>query len=112
MLHNKDGRGRRVPRGQAWQWTHNLDNPEHLGSMLDWIDLRVSVDHLSLLNVYLDHTEITAPQNDAISFASKSQVQYSKVIMPNRVIDMSLIAAQTPDHGHTFLEVNVLRRTL
>jgi hypothetical protein len=112
MLHNKDGRGGRVPRGQAWQWTHNIENLEHLGSILDWIDLRVSVDHLSLLNVYLDHTEITAPHHEAISFASKSQILYSKVTMPNRVIDMSLIAAHTPVHGHTFLDLNVLRRTL
>jgi hypothetical protein len=92
MLHNKDGRGRRVPRGQAWQWNHDIESLEHLGSILDWIDLRVSVDHLSLLNVYLDHTEITAPKNEAIAFGSKSQIVYSKVILPNRVIDMSLIA--------------------
>ncbi|WP_353132846.1 hypothetical protein [Limnohabitans sp.] len=92
MLHNKDGRGRRVPRGQAWQWTHDIESLEHLGSILDWIDLRVSVDHLSLLNVYLDHTEITATKNEAISFGSKSQIYYSKVTLPNRVINMSLIA--------------------
>jgi hypothetical protein len=92
MLHNKDGRGRRVPRGQAWQWTHDIESLEHLGSILDWIDLRVSVDRLSLLNVYLDHTEITAPKNEAIAFCSKSQIVYSKVTLPNRVIDMSLIA--------------------
>jgi hypothetical protein len=92
MLHNKDGRGRRVPRGQAWQWTHDIESLEHLGSILDWIDLRVSVDRLSLLNVYLDHTEITAPKNEAIAFGSKSQIIYSKVTVPHRVIDMSLIA--------------------
>ena len=92
MLHNKDGRGRRVPRGQAWQWTHDIESLEHLGSILDWIDLRVSVDRLSLLNVYLDHIEITAPKNEAIAFGSKSQIVYSKVTLPNRVIDMSLIA--------------------
>jgi hypothetical protein len=92
MLHNKDGRGRRVPRGQAWQWTHDIESLEHLGSILDWIDLRVSVDRLSLLNVYLDHTEITAPKNEAIAFGSKSQIVYSKVTVPHRVIDMSLIA--------------------
>jgi hypothetical protein len=92
MLHNQDGRGRRVPRGQAWQWTHDIESLEHLGSILDWIDLRVSVDRLSLLNVYLDHTEITAPKNEAIAFGSKSQIVYSKVTVPHRVIDMSLIA--------------------
>jgi hypothetical protein len=92
MLHNKDGRGRRVPRGQVWQWTHDIESLEHLGSILDWIDLRVSVDRLSLLNVYLDHTEITAPKNEAIAFGSKSQIIYSKVTVPHRVIDMSLIA--------------------
>jgi len=92
MLHNKDGRGRRVPRGQAWQWTHDIESLEHLGSILDWIDLRVSVDRLSLLNVYLDHTEITAPKNEAIAFGSKSKIVYSKVTVPHRVIDMSLIA--------------------
>jgi len=95
MLHNKEGRGRRVPRGQAWQWTHDIESLEHLESILDWIDLRVSVDRLSLLNVYLDHTEITAPKNAAISFGSKSQILYSKVTLPTRVIDMSQISANT-----------------
>lgn len=98
MLHNKDGRGRRVPRGQAWQWTHDIENLEHLGSILDWIDLRVAVDRLSLLNVYLDHTEITAPKNEAISFGSKSQIVYSKVTLPTRVIDMSQICANSSIH--------------
>jgi hypothetical protein len=98
MLHNKDGRGHRVPRGQAWQWTHDLESLEHLGSILDWIDMRVSVDCLSLLNVYLDHTEITAPKNAAISFSSKSQIVYSKVTLPTRLIDMSQISANTSIH--------------
>ena len=34
MLHNKDGRGRRVPRGQAWQWVHDLENMDHLAPIL------------------------------------------------------------------------------
>lgn len=98
MLHNKDGRGRRVPRGQAWQWMHEVESLEHLDPILEWIDLRVSVDQLSLLNVYLDHAEMTAPQNRSISFSSKSQILYSKVTMPSRVIDMNLIAANRPAH--------------
>jgi hypothetical protein len=96
MLHNKDGRGRRVPHGQAWQWIHDLESLAHLSPILDWIDVRVSVDRLSVLNVYLDHTEITAPQNAGISFGCKSQIVYSKVTTPSRVIDMNLISSQPP----------------
>ena len=44
MLHNKDGRGRRVPRGQAWQWIHDLEDIAHLGPILKWIEARVAVD--------------------------------------------------------------------
>jgi hypothetical protein len=51
----------------------------------------VSVDQLSLLNVYLDQTEITSPKNAGITFACKSQIFYSRVTLPSRVIDMSLI---------------------
>ena len=94
MLHNKDGRGRRVPRGQAWQWVHDLDTIEHLGPILDWIQARVSVDRLSLLNVYLDHTEITAPQNANIAFGCKSQIIYSRITRPDRVIVMQGRLAQ------------------
>jgi hypothetical protein len=96
MLHNKDGRGRRVPRGQAWQWVHDLENIEHLGPILDWIQARVSVDRLSLLNVYLDHTEITAPQNADIEFGCKSQIVYSRVTRPDRVIVMK---GRSPQHA-------------
>lgn len=92
ILHNKEGRGQRVPPGQAWQWIHDLENLGQLRSILDWIDLRVSVDQLSLLNVYLDQTEITASHNAGISFHCKSQVVYSKVTKPSRVINMGLIS--------------------
>lgn len=95
ILHNKDGRGRRVPRGEAWQWVHDVEDVDHLGPILTWIDSRVSVDHLSLLNVYLDHTEITAPINSAISFGSKSQIIYSRVTQPNRVIDMNAVSVES-----------------
>jgi len=93
MLHNKDGRGRRVPRGQAWQWTHDLETIEHLEPILAWIEARVTVDRLSLLNVYLDHTEITAPKNSEISFGCKSQIVYSRITKPDRVIDMNMAAS-------------------
>lgn len=89
MLHNKDGRGRRVPRGQAWQWNHDVENLEHLSPILDWIQARVTVDRLSLLNVYLDHTEVTAPEHADIAFDCKPQIIYSKITKPDRVIDMS-----------------------
>jgi hypothetical protein len=89
ILQNRDGRGRRVPRGQAWQWIHDVDNTDHLVAILDWIQVRMKVDRLSLLNVYLDHIEITAPKNAEISFSSKDQIIYSKVTKPDRVIEMS-----------------------
>lgn len=89
MLHNRDGRGRRVPRGQAWQWIHDLENIDHLEPILDWIQARVTVDRLSLMNVYLDHIEITSPKNAEISFGCKAQIIYSKVTKPDRVIDMN-----------------------
>lgn len=91
MLHNKEGRGSRVPRGQEWQWIHDIENLDQLEPILDWIDLRVSVDQLSLLNVYLDHAEITAAKNAEISFGRKSQIIYSRITKPDRVIDMNLV---------------------
>jgi hypothetical protein len=99
MLHNKDGRGRRVPRGQAWQWIHDLEDIAHLGPILEWIEARVAVDRLSLMNVYLDHAEITAPQNSQITFACKSQIVYSRITRPDRVIVMNMDSAvQTVHH--------------
>ena len=98
MLHNQDGRGRRIPHGQAWQWIHDLESIEHLGPILEWIDARESTDRLRLLNVYLDHTEITSPKNAEICFACKSQIVYSRVTLPNRVIEMHLIASHKPIH--------------
>lgn len=92
MLHNKEGRGSRVPRGQAWQWVHDIENLDQLEPILDWIDLRVSVDQLSLLNVYLDHAEITAAKNADIAFGRKSQIIYSRITKPDRVFDMNLVA--------------------
>ncbi len=98
MLHNKDGRGRRVPRGQAWQWIHDVEDIAHLDPILKWIEVRVVLDQLSLLNVYLDHTEITAPQNADISFACKSQIVYSRITRPDRVIVMNVDASDKTVH--------------
>lgn len=98
MLHNKDGRGRRVPRGQAWQWIHDLEDIAHLGPILEWIEARVAVDRLSLMNVYLDHAEITAPQNSRITFACKSQIVYSRITRPDRVIVMNVDSADQTVH--------------
>lgn len=91
ILQNTDGRGGRVPRGQAWQWVHDVEDATHLAPILDWIDSRVAIDRLNLLNVYLDHIEITAPKNAAISFGCKSQVIYSRITLPNRIIDMNIL---------------------
>jgi hypothetical protein len=93
MLHNRDGRGRRVPRGQAWQWIHDVEDVDQLEPILDWIRARAAVDRLSLLNVYLDYVEITAPKNAAIAFGQKTEIIYSKVTKPDRVIDMNLAAS-------------------
>jgi hypothetical protein len=91
MLHNRDGRGRRVPRGQAWQWIHDVEDVDHLEPILDWIQVRLTVDRLCLLNVYLDHVEITAPKNAEILFGCKDQIIYSKVTKPDRVIEMNKV---------------------
>jgi hypothetical protein len=98
MLHNKDGRGRRVPRGQAWQLVHDFDSMDHLAPILEWMQARVVVDQLSLLNVYLDHTEITAPKNAEISFPCKAQIVYSRITKPDRVIEMKLAASNSSPH--------------
>jgi hypothetical protein len=89
ILQNKDGRGRRVPRGQSWQWVHVVQDLEQLTPILEWLTKRVHVDELELMNVYLDHVEITSPQYAGLVFEAMSHVRYSKITAPHRVIDMS-----------------------
>ena len=89
VLQNKDGRGRRVPRGQSWQWVHAVQDPDQLTPILQWLGKRVHVDQLELINVYLDHVAITDPQHADLVFEAKSKIRYSKITTPHRVIDMS-----------------------
>jgi hypothetical protein len=89
ILQNKDGRGRRVPRGQSWQWVHVVQDLEQLTPILEWLTKRVHVDELELMNVYLDHVEITSPQFAGLVFDAMSHIRYSKITAPHRVIDMS-----------------------
>ena len=89
VLHNKDGRGRRVPQGQSWQWVHAVQDLEELMPILEWLSKRVHVDRLELINVYLNHVAITDPQHAGLVFEAKSKISYSKITMPHRVIDMS-----------------------
>ncbi len=89
VLQNKDGRGRRVPRGQSWQWVHAVQDLDQLMSILEWLGKRVQVDRLELINVYLDHVAITDPQHADLVFEAKSKISYSKITTPHRVIEMS-----------------------
>lgn len=91
VLYNKDGRSSRIPLGQAWQWTYNLQDQEQLDCVLSWVGARVSIDRLDLLNVYLDHTEITTLENVETFLKQTPQIVYSRVTKPSRVFDMSLI---------------------
>jgi len=89
VLQNKDGRGRRVPRGQSWQWVHVVQDLDQLLPILEWLSKRVQVDQLELINVYLDHVAITDPEHANLVFEAKSKISYSKITTPHRVIDMS-----------------------
>ena len=93
MLQNKDGRGRRVPRGESWQWVHSVQDLEQLTPILEWLTNRVHVDQLELMNVYLDHVEITSPQYAGLVFEAMTHIRYSKITAPHRVIDMSELTA-------------------
>jgi len=89
VLQNKDGRRRRVPRGQSWQWVHVVQDLDQLLPILEWLSKRVQVDQLELINVYLDHVAITDPEHANLVFEAKSKISYSKITTPHRVIDMS-----------------------
>ena len=93
VLQNKDGRGRRVPRGESWQWVHSVQDLEQLTPILEWLTNRVHVDQLELMNVYLDHVEITSPQYAGLVFEAMTHIRYSKITAPHRVIDMSELTA-------------------
>jgi hypothetical protein len=96
ILQNKDGRGRRVPRVESWQWVHAVQDLEQLTPIFEWLTKRVHMDQLELMNVYLDHVEITSPHYAGLVFEAMSHIRYSKITAPHRVIDMSeLIAAVT-----------------
>lgn len=98
MLNNKDGRGSRIPRGQAWQWIYDLQDQDQVDSVLSWAGLRVLFDRLDLLNVYVDHTEITAFKNFEIILSQTPQIIYSRVTKPSRVFDMGLILTSKSNH--------------
>ena len=93
ILQNKNGRGRRVPMGQSWQWVHAVHDLEQLTPILEWLTQRVHVDQLELMNVYLDHVEITSPQYAGLFFEAMSHIRYSKITAPHRVIDMSEVTS-------------------
>jgi hypothetical protein len=93
ILQNKDGRGRRVPRGESWQWVHAVQDLEQLTPILEWLTKRVHVDQLELMNVYLDHVEITSPHYAGLVLEAMFHIRYSKITAPHRVIDMSELTA-------------------
>jgi hypothetical protein len=66
---------------------------EQLTPILEWLTNRVHVDQLELMNVYLDHVEITSPQYAGLVFEAMTHIRYSKITAPHRVIDMSELTA-------------------
>lgn len=102
ILDNTEGRGRCVPKGQAWQWVHHVEDLAQLNAILSWTERRVAMNRLNLLNVYLDHVEITAPKYADIPFSAKPHIIYSRVTQPDRVIDMSSVACSLEKMAHPF----------
>jgi len=75
---------------------HAVQDLQQLAPILEWLTQRVHVDQLELLNVYLDHVEITSPRYAGLGFEALSHIRYSKITAPHRVIDMSELAAAPP----------------
>ena len=87
MLLNKTGKSRKIPPGEAWQWTVHVEDASQLTQVLDHLKREIRDNRLVLANFRFERHSLDAISTDEVAFAYKGPIIYDGGIRPQRIIN-------------------------
>lgn len=87
MLLNKTGKARKVPPGQAWQWTFHVEDAAQLAQVLDDLKREIRDNRLALANLRFERHTLDIESPGEITFSYKGPIIYDGEIHPQRIIN-------------------------
>ena len=87
MLLNATGKARKIPPGQAWQWTVHVEDASQLTQVLKQLKREIRDNRLALANLRFERHTLDAVPSDEVTFAYKGPIIYDRGIQPQRIIN-------------------------
>jgi hypothetical protein len=87
MLLNKTGKARKVPPGQAWQWTFHVEDASQLAQVLEDLKREIRDNRLALANLRFERHALEVESPEEVVFAYKGPIIYDGDIRPQRIIN-------------------------
>jgi hypothetical protein len=92
-LLNKTGKARKIPPGQAWQWTYYVEDASELQGVLNHLKREIRDNRLALANLRFERHTLDVETPDSIAFAYKGPIIYDDNIHPQRIINRHALDA-------------------
>lgn len=87
MLLNKTGKARKIPPGEAWQWTVHVEDASQLTRVLDRLKRDIRENRLALANLRFERHTLDVVSTDEVAFVYKGPIIYDRGIQPQRIIN-------------------------
>jgi hypothetical protein len=87
MLLNATGKARKIPPGQAWQWTVHVEDASQLTRVLNHLKREIRDNRLALANLRFERHTLDAVSPDEVTFSYKGPIIYDRGIQPQRIIN-------------------------
>jgi hypothetical protein len=87
MLLNKSGKARKIPPGQAWQWTYHVEDGSQLTYVLGQLKREIRDNRLALANLRIERHTLDVETPQEVKFSYKGPIIYDGAIQPQRIIN-------------------------
>lgn len=86
-LLNKTGKARKIPPGQAWQWTVHVEDTSQLTQVLNHLKREIRDNRLALANLMFERHSLDDIAAQEVTFDYKGPIIYDRGIQPQRIIN-------------------------
>ncbi len=87
MLVNQSGKARKIPPGEAWRWTHHVEDESQLAVVLGNLKRDIRDNRLALANLVIERHRLEQNTVQALSFDYKGPIIYDDAIRATRIIN-------------------------
>ncbi len=87
MLLNRTGKARKIPPGQAWQWTVHVEDASQLTQVLNHLKREIRDNRLALANLRFERHTLDAVATEEVAFDYKGPIIFDGGIQPHRIFN-------------------------